>query len=474
MKNWKRNAPRCCFLFLVCFLIFGCKETAQTQAGDVQTAQAVAPKKDKSITLTIPNHPLRNERDLDVLLQEIGDAKVVLLGEASHGTSEYYVWRAAITRRLMQEKGFDFVAVEGEWADSYRVNQFIKGPRRDSLAAVSLLEQYNRWPTWMWGNHEVASLVTWLNGYNQDKPANAKVGFFGLDVYCLWESMTELMPYIKNNPELVKVAKGVHKCFQPFSSDAMQYAEAVASASANCRTETNRLWKEVQRQNPPEGTKPTEAQFVADQNALVALNGERYYRAAVSSNTESWNIRDNHMAQTLKRLLDFHGPDSKAIVWEHNTHVGDARYTDMAASGEVNVGQLVRKEYGEENVFIVGFGSHRGSVIAASSWGAPMKSINVPPATQGSWEQILHQLSPTDKIILSKDIRENKVLNRPVGHRAIGVVYNPRLEHLGNYVPSVMPKRYDAFLYIDSTRALRPIQTITARNEPPDLYPSGT
>ncbi len=461
-------------MFLLCFLILGCKEAPPQQRGAQAPVQPVSQKKEKAVTLTIPNHPLRNEQDLDVLLREIGDAKVVLLGEASHGTAEYYEWRAAITRRLMQEKGFDFVAVEGEWADSYRVNNFIKGPRKDSAAAVTLLEQYNRWPTWMWGNYEIAGLVTWLNGYNQNKPAGEKVGFYGLDVYCLWESMTELMPYVKNNPELVKVAKGVHQCFQPFSSDAMQYAEAVASASANCRAETSRLWKEIQRQNPPEGSPRTEAQFVAEQNALVALNGERYYRAAVSSNTESWNIRDHHMAQTLKRLLDFHGPEAKAIVWEHNTHVGDARYTDMASSGEVNVGQLVRKEYGEENVFIVGFGSYQGSVIAASSWGAPMKKMPVPPATQGSWEQILHQLSPANKIIFSKDLRENKVLNRPVGHRAIGVVYNPKIEHLGNYVPSVMPKRYDAFLYIDSTRALRPLQTITARNEPPDLYPSGT
>ncbi|GGK78510.1 hypothetical protein GCM10011405_27950 [Rufibacter glacialis] len=454
--------------------MLGCKPSPAQKAAQQNSAPPVAQKSDKTVTLTIPNHPLKNEQDLDLLLQEIGEARVVLLGEASHGTSEYYTWRAAITKRLMQEKGFDFMAVEGEWADSYRVNQFIKGPGKDSAATVALLEQYNRWPTWMWGNHEVADLVTWLNGYNQGKPVAQKVGFYGLDVYCLWESMNELMPYVEQNPALLKAARQVHQCFQPYSADAMQYAQAVANASASCRTQTSRLWKEIQQQNLAAGTRPTEAQFVAEQYALVALNGERYYRAAVSSNTESWNVRDNHMAQTMKRLLDFHGPEAKAIVWEHNTHVGDARYTDMASSGEVNVGQLARKEYGEENVYIVGFGSHRGTVIAASSWGAPMKTMPVPPATPGSWEQILHQLSPTDKIIFSKDLRENKVLNKPVGHRAIGVVYNPKVEHLGNYVPSVMPKRYDAFIFIDSTRALRPIKTIKVRQEPPDLYPSGT
>nr|WP_262921686.1 erythromycin esterase family protein [Pontibacter ruber] len=374
----------------------------------------------------------------------------------------------------MQEKGFDFIAVEGEWADSYRVNQYIKGELRDSAATVALLRQYNRWPTWMWGNHEVASLVTWLNKYNQGKPSADKAGFFGLDVYCLWESMTELMPHIKGDQALVKAAKQVHQCFQPFSADAMQYAEAVAKADANCRAETNRLWKAMEQQTQSAEKAKTEAQFVAEQNALVALNGERYYRTAVSSNSASWNIRDHHMMQTLKRLLDFHGPNSKAIVWQHNTHVGDARYTNMAAAGEVNVGQLARKEYGDEKVFIVGFGSYSGSVIAAQKWGAPMKKIEVPPATEGSREHLLHQLSPADKIILSKNIREEKLLNRSVGHRAIGVVYNPEYEHLGNYVPSVIPKRYDAFVYIDRTNALRPIEKITVRNEPPDMYPWGT
>ncbi|MCC9137002.1 erythromycin esterase family protein [Pontibacter silvestris] len=462
MNKMKKGLCSCWLLLCLCVIPFGCRNTS------------TGSKAEKTVTLRIPNHPLRNEQDLDVLLQQIGDARVVLLGEASHGTSEYYTWRSAISKRLIQEKGFDFIAVEGEWADSYRVNEFIKGDAKDSAAAVALLEQYNRWPTWMWGNYEVASLVTWLNGYNQGKPATSKAGFFGLDVYCLWESMIELMPYVKDDPSLVKAARKVHQCFQPYSADAMQYAQAVANVSANCRAETNRLWKEIQKQSKAEGISKREAQFVAEQNALVALNGERYYRAAASSNSNSWNIRDRHMAQTLKRLLNFHGPDSKAIIWQHNTHAGDARYTDMASSGEVNVGQLVRKEYGKENVYIVGFGSYSGSVIASGGWGGPIKTTEMPPATPGSWEQILHQLSPVNKIIISKELREEKHLNQPVGHRAIGVIYNPALEYLGNYVPSVIPKRYDAFLYIDSTHALHPIQTITVRNEPPDLYPSGT
>jgi erythromycin esterase-like protein len=442
---------------------------------ELAAVRLVSEKEDKeTIRLEIPSYPLQSEQDLDILLNQIGDAKVVLLGEASHGTLEYYTWRIAISKRLIEEKNFNFIAVEGEWADSYRVNNFIKGPQKDSAAVIELLRHYNRWPTWMWGNYEVASLVSWLHRYNQNKNSDTKVGFFGLDVYCLWESMAELMPYLKEaDPSVVKAAQKVHTCFQPFSSDAQEYALAVANATASCQGETSRLWQTLQKSNK-ENPLTNEATFVAEQNALVAYNGERYYRAMVSSNNESWNIRDRHMAQTLKRLLDFHGPASKAIIWEHNTHVGDARYTDMAQENMVNVGQLVRKEYGEENVFIVGFGSYSGSVIAADKWGSNLQKMEVPNATQGSWEHLLHAQSASNKIILSKDIRNNKSLKKAIGHRAIGVVYNPQLEHLGNYVPSIIHKRYDAFLYIDRTHALHPLNTPPKGKEPPDLYPSGT
>ena len=444
------------FLFIIlCFLVFGCKKQGSNGNSNLGI---------------IPYHPLNNEKDLDILMQQIGDSRIVLLGEASHGTAEYYNWRAALSKRLIQEKGFDFIGIEGEWADSYRVNNFIKGQAKDSLSAVALLEEYDRWPTWMWGNYEVASLVTWMNNYNQDKPAAGKIGFYGLDVYCLWESMTELMPYLQQNDSLQRAAQQVHQCFQPFSSDPSNYSYAVANASTSCTAETEKLWHSLLQQTG-NATATTEHEFVMQQNALVALNGERYYRAAVSSNTESWNIRDRHMAQTIKRLLEFHGPESKMIIWEHNTHVGDARYTDMAAEGTVNVGQLVREEFGRENVFIIGTGSYKGSVIAASSWGAPLQKMSVPDAIEGSWEQTLHQLSKSNKIILSNEIKNVKGLNTSIGHRAIGVVYNPSSER-GNYVPSIIPDRYDAFMYFDETSALRPIK-IAQRNEPPDTYPSG-
>lgn len=453
---------------LVCALFYIACKSQSSPAGKA----TVENSKSKTATVSIPYHPLRSEKDLDILMEQIGDAKVVLLGEASHGTSEYYTWRTAISKRLIQEKGFDFIAVEGEWADSYRVNNFVKGEKRDSAAVLQLLKQYNRWPTWMWGNYEVASLVQWLNSYNQSQKPDNKIGFYGLDVYCLWESMTELMPYLKGtDPSLQQAANKVHSCFQPYSADAYQYAVAVRDASASCRGETNRLWQSV-RKVTGEGT-GNERDFVMQQNALVALNGENYYRTMVSDNAASWNIRDNHMAQTLQRLLNLHGKNSKAIVWEHNTHVGDAKYTDMSRSGETNVGELARKAFGEKNVFIVGFGSYEGTVIAAKKWGGDIEVMNVPAAQEGSWEQMLHQLRVPDKIILSKEIRENRSLNKWIGHRAIGVVYNPQIEHLGNYVPSILPRRYDACVFLDKTTALRPLQTPVNAKEPPDTYPSG-
>lgn len=421
-------------------------------------------------TMKIPHHPLQTEQDLDALISQIGDKKIVLLGEASHGTTEYYTWRAAITKRLIQEKGFGIIAVEGEWADSYRVNQFIKGGPRDSLQVNKLLAHYDRWPTWMWGNYEVAELVHWLNGYNQGKVAPSKANFYGLDVYCLWESIEELMPYVQDNDSLAGMAKEVMKCFQPFSDDPIQYAHAVRNASENCRAQTLRLYQAILNYTAVNADSE-EAKLILQQNSLVALNGEKYYSAAATSNTASWNIRDRHMATTVKRLLDHHGPSAKMIVWAHNTHVGDARYTDMAAAGMTNLGQMVREFFGRENVYIVGFGSYSGKVTAADAWGGSIRTMRVPKAIRGSWEALLHNNGAYNKLLFSNELRKLAPLMESIGHRAIGVQYNPSFES-GNYVPSVIPERYDAFLFFDESAALRPLPT-KKNNEPPDTYPSG-
>ena len=427
-------------------------------------------KKDDAPTVALPFLPLNEGAALDSLIQEIGDAPIVMLGEASHGTHEFYQWRAEISKRLIAEKGFSMIAVEGEWADSYRVNQFIQGPAKDSTQAVALLRQYDRWPTWMWGNYEVASLVTWLNQYNQQQAPQQKAGFFGLDVYCLWESMQELLPYVQNNAELKATAEQVAKCFRPFSADPIQYASAVAQESAECRNQTENLWQAVLQQTGNK-TATDEAQFVMQQNALVALNGERYYRMAASSYPGSWNVRDQHMEQTLERLLEWKGAGSKIIVWAHNTHVGDARYTDMAAGNMVNLGQLAREKFGEDSVYIVGFGTYSGQVTASEAWGGRIETMRVPQAQKDSWEAMLHGAGAGDKLLFSARLAQTERLKTPIGNRAIGVEYNPANER-GNYVPTIIPKRYDAFIFIDRSTALNPLGT-TPRNEPPDTYPSG-
>ncbi|UYZ58357.1 erythromycin esterase family protein [Hymenobacter latericus] len=422
---------------------------------------------------SIPHHPLRSAADLDPLIEAIGDARVVLLGEASHGTHEYYTWRAALSKRLIQEKGFNFIAVEGDWPDCFEVNLAVK-QQPDGQPSAKLLQTFNRWPTWMWGNWEIAHLVDWLRQHNAQRPTGKKAGFYGLDVYSLWESLEQIMQYAGRKGEAAaQAAQRAYKCFEPYSADPQEYAEAVAFVSEDCEDEVLTMLRALQRRTPTTGTDGLEKEmdFATEQNALVAVNAERYYKAMLRGGGSSWNVRDHHMMETLQRLLDLHGPDSKAIVWEHNTHVGDARYTDMVADGMVNVGQLARQELGRENVFIVGFGSYQGSVIAGKSWGAPFEKMPVPEARNNSWEALLHTDIGQNALLFSNELRHHDALMDHLNHRAIGVVYRPERERFGNYVPTVVPERYDAFLYIDETRALHPLPTSADEHVPPDLYP---
>jgi erythromycin esterase len=428
----------------------------------------------------LPHHPLQTSTDLDPLLTAIGDARVVLLGEASHGTHEYYTWRTGLSKRLIEERGFQFIAVEGDWPASFEVNAAIK--RAQPLpggSAASLLATFNRWPTWMWSNWEIAGLVEWLHQRNKGRPDTEKTGFYGLDVYSLWESLQEILRYVeKQGDGAVAAAHKAFQCFEPYSDDPQEYARAVAFVSEDCASEVTRLLAELRQQvgqaKQIDGLPLRETDFAAEQNGLVAVNAERYYRAMIDGGATSWNVRDRHMMETLTRLLDLHGPSSKAIVWEHNTHIGDARYTSMRREGEVNVGQLAREQLGREQVFAVGFGSYQGSVIAGRRWDDHHRVMTVPAAPRGTWEHRLHQeLDGQNGLLLSSELRGQRDLEQPIGHRAIGVVYRPEFEQFGNYVPSIIPDRYDAFLYIDQTKALHPLPTKVAEHTPPDLYPWG-
>jgi erythromycin esterase len=413
--------------------------------------------------------PFKTMEDLDPLIERIGNARFVLLGEASHGTSEYYLWRARLSSRLITEKGFSFVAVEGDWPDCYRVNRYVKGYPDAGQSARDVLQEFKRWPTWMWANWEIVAFTEWMHKYNKGK--SNKAGLYGLDVYSLWESMESILNYLeKKDPQAAQTAREAYQCFEPYGEDPQSYAWSTRMVPSDCEDEVIDLLLQMQRRAGYYDGDP-EAGFNAEQNALVIKNAERYYRAMVRSDSGSWNVRDQHMMETLDRLMDFHGQDAKGIVWAHNTHIGDARYTDMARAGMFNIGQLAREEHEREGVVLAGFGSHHGSVIAGKSWGAPMERMNVPNARAGSWEDILHQgddqLLIFDEENLSEEFQESR------GHRAIGVVYEPEFEGYGNYVPTVLPRRYDAFLYIDETEALHPLHIEPIELNPPDTYPWG-
>jgi erythromycin esterase-like protein len=419
--------------------------------------------------------PLRSPADLDPLVDRVRDARVVLLGEASHGTHEYYTWRAAITRQLVEELGFSFIAVEGDWPDCYRVNRFIKGYDGAAGSAGEALETFRRWPTWMWANEEIRDLAGWLRARNDGRPEREKVGFYGLDVYSLWDSLHEVMGYLrKADPAALPAARQALRCFEPYGEDAQEYARATVLVPHSCQAEVVGLLHQLRTRAPAATGDGRDGHFVAEQNALVVKNAEAYYRAMVRSDSGSWNVRDRHMAETLDRLLAHHGPGARAVVWEHNTHVGDARFTDMADDDMVNLGQLARDRYGRGDVALVGFGSYRGSVIAGREWGAPWEEMSVPPGRDGSWEDLLHRVEPTDKLLVFRQ-PAGEDLSDWRGHRAIGVVYRPRFEQYGNYVPTVMPERYDAFVYLDETTAVRPLfsATVEEPEELPETYPSG-
>ncbi|MCW3094103.1 MAG: erythromycin esterase family protein [Ferruginibacter sp.] len=419
--------------------------------------------------------PLESKADLQPLFDGIGNAQIVMLGEASHGTHEYYTWRAHISKRLIEEKGFRFIAVEGDWPDCYRVNRFIKNYNIEDKGSFQVLHAFDRWPTWMWANWEMVAFSDWLQTNNRGLSSEKKVGFYGLDVYSLWESMESIMQYLKKvDTGALKVAEKAFRCFEPYrKEEGTSYARASQFVPELCENAVVDLLKEIQQKLPIYNS-DHENVFSTEQNALIAVNAEKYYRAMIKGGPHSWNIRDRHMADTLNRLISFHGENTKVIVWAHNTHVGDARATDMINEGMFNIGELARMQHKDKGVVLVGFGSYKGTVIAGRSWGAPMHSIGVPAATKGSWEYLLHKAGKENKLLMMEDLASDDLfMENHIGHRAIGVVYNPQYEQYGNYVPTVLPLRYDAFIYLDETRALYPLHIQPGGEALPDTYPFG-
>ena len=439
------------------------------------TKQSILNEKEMVSDIQQRAHRLKSKADLTPLFDCIGDSRIVMLGEASHGTHEYYQWRTFITRKLIEDKGFHFIAVEGDWPDCYRLNRFVKGYDADNKSAFHVLHAFDRWPTWMWANWEIIAMADWLQQYNRALPANKRAGFYGLDVYSLWESMDSIMQYLKKtDPAALRIAEDAFHCFEPYRKDeGHSYAQATLLVPEVCQREVVQLLKEIQRRLPLYNT-DHENVFSAEQNAYITVNAEKYYRTMVMGGPHSWNVRDRHMSDTLERLLNFHGKNSKAIVWAHNTHVGDARATDMADEGMFNIGELARIHHHDKGVVLVGFGSYKGTVTAGRNWGAPMQTMVMPYAMEGSWEYLLHKAGNENKLLLMDDFAYNDMMmeNR-IGHRAVGVIYNPQYEQFGNYVPTILPLRYDAFIYLDDTHALHPLHMEPDGHQMPETYPFG-
>jgi erythromycin esterase-like protein len=403
--------------------------------------------------------PFVTSEDLSHIIEAIGDAKIVLLGEASHGTSEFYTVRAELSKRLIEEKGFTLIAVEGDWPSTQQINRYIKGYGETEQTVQEVLKAFNRWPTWMWANEEIADFVSWLKAHNEQKESHHKVGFYGIDVYSLWESLDEVITYLSTtNPDSMELelAKKALSCFEPFNRQPENYAMSSVNLSQSCVDEVSKLLMSI-RANVANDKNNHEADLNVTINALVAKNAEEYYRAMVRSDELSWNIRDEHMVEAINEIMDYHGKEAKIIIWEHNSHIGDASATDMEASGMVNVGQIIRGQNGQEDVYTVGFGTHRGTVIAAEEWGVPFQQIEVPPAIKDSWEDFMHNSGAFNKLLLFNKQNRHLFVDW-IGHRAIGVVYTPVFEAYGNYVPSKIGNRYDAFIYMDQTKALSPLK----------------
>ena len=417
-------------------------------------------------------HQLNTSKDLDALVSDIEDKSIVMLGEASHGTHEFYTWRSAISKRLIEEKGFSFIAVEGDWPDCYKINRYVKGYKDTSDDIRNVLLNFDRWPTWMWANWEVAALAEWLNEHNKKLSPDKKIGFYGLDVYSLWDSMYEMINYLdQEDPHAAMTVKRAIECFEPYQHNEQLYAR-YSLTKHSCRDKVLALLKEIRMKAQFLDGDP-EAGFNTEQNALIAVNAEKYYTSMMGFDNESWNVRDRHMMQTLDRLMKFHGKNAKGIVWEHNTHIGDARATNMKRQGMINIGQLAREDYGEDKIYLVGFASHSGTVIAGDEWGAPMEELEVPAARPGSIEDILHKESASDRYILFSEGISEKMYETEIHHRAIGVVYHPETERMSNYVPSVLSKRYDALVFLDETSALHPLHMHPHNEKVPETYPFG-
>jgi erythromycin esterase-like protein len=432
-------------------------------------------------------HPLIGEAaDYDPLLRLIGDARFVLLGEASHGTHEFYRERAQITKRLITEKGFTAVAVEADWPDAYRVNRYVNNTSNDA-ESIDALANFKRFPTWMWRNADVLDFIGWLRAHNDALASSRKkVGFYGLDLYSLHASIEAVLNYLgKIDPAAAKRARYRYSCFDHFSEDTQAYGYAAGlGLTSSCENEVVEQLVEMRHRAADyarrNGFVAEDEFFFAEQNARVVKNAEEYYRAMFRGRTSSWNLRDRHMADTLDALLVHlgkQGSQPKVVVWEHNSHLGDARATQMGEAGEFNVGQLTRERHDKEAV-LIGFTTYRGTVTAASNWDDPAERKRVRPALPESYEALFHELGQPRLMINLHNEGAAAELREPRLERAIGVIYRRETERASHYFYATLPDQFDAVLHFDETRAVEPLErtplwSMGETGDAPETFPTG-
>jgi erythromycin esterase-like protein len=418
---------------------------------------------------------------IEPLLRRVGDARFVLLGEATHGTHEFYRVRSLVTRRLFDEHGFSAVAVEADWPDAYRVNRFVRGAGSDTRAAGALAD-FERFPRWVWKNADVLEFVTWLRERNLARPAGERAGFYGLDLYSLRSSIAWVVDYLERiDPDAARHARERYACFEMFGDEPHAYGYAAAlRIGRDCEEEVVRQLSELRARRwqhlAHDGWALEDEVFSAERNAAVAKNAERYYREVYRGDVSSWNVRDRHMFETLEALAEHLTRDrpAKIVVWAHNSHLGDARFTAQGRRGELNLGQLARECWGDE-ALLVGFTTYEGTVAAANDWDGPVRKKTVLPARRASWEALFHA-SAFGRFFL--DLSEAHLEDALAGtrlERAIGVVYRPQTELASHYFGAQITRQFDAVLHYDRTRALEPLDREPSwdRGELPETYPTG-
>ncbi|SMF73100.1 protein-L-isoaspartate(D-aspartate) O-methyltransferase [Xaviernesmea oryzae] len=416
--------------------------------------------------------PAFEDPDFGQLFDRFAGRRVVLLGEASHGTSEFYRARAAITRRLIERHGFNIVAVEADWPDAAAVDRYVRDRPGKLLEAP-----FQRFPTWMWRNKEVSGFIGWLREHNQDvSEAEKRAGFYGLDIYNMSGSIAAVLAYLDEaDPDAAAVARQRYGCLTPWQNEPSTYGRAVLTEGyGKCEKAAVAQCRDLLARQLDRSLRDGDELFDAAQNARLVASAERYYRIMYYGGSQSWNLRDTHMFETLEQLLKARGPGSKAVVWAHNSHIGDARHTDMGtAREEINIGQLCRERFGDKAASI-GFGTHEGEVAAADDWDGEMQVKTVRPALDGSYEQLMHQ-ADSDRFLLDMTRHppvEQRLLE-PRLERFIGVIYRPETERLSHYMYASLPRQFDAFVWFDRTNAVAPLLSEHMQEGAPETYPFG-